>query len=201
MKRIVLTGGIATGKSSFLSRLEELSPGLGIFDCDRAVHDLLTEDEVLHKLRALFGDPVFDGEILNRAALRRVVLADESCRRRLEALLHPRVWTRCESSFAAYRAAHPEEEGIFIADVPLFYETDGSYPNDMVAVVATTRMTQENRLRCRSNYSLGEMRAMLAAQWPIEKKVRLADVVIWNESPIGRLQDQAQLFLQLVRER
>lgn len=200
MKRIVLTGGIATGKSSFMTRLHALRPEMGVFDCDRSVHQLLTEPEVLHKLRALFGDHVFEGEMLSRSALRRVVLADESCRRQLEALLHPRVRACCEASFEEYRKADREGEGLFIADVPLFFETNGSYPKDMVAVVATTRVTQETRLLQRSSYTDAEARALIEAQWPIDEKARLADVLIWNEGPIGRLDDQALLFSQLLRE-
>jgi dephospho-CoA kinase len=67
-------------------------------------------------------------------------------------------------------------------------------------VVATTRVTQETRLLQRSSYTDAEARALIEAQWPIDEKARLADVLIWNEGPIGRLDDQALLFSQLLRE-
>ncbi len=195
MTRLVVTGGIATGKSTFLERLKAKRPEIGHFDCDQAVHQLLTEPQVVARLRKLFGDAVFEGESLNRAALRRVVFADESCRRQLEALLHPLVRSRCEACFAEYSVKRPE--GLFIADVPLYFETNGSYPNDMVATVATTRTMQEQRLMRRSHLSRGDACAVIEAQLPIEEKVRLADVLIWNEGPVERLDDQAELFLRL----
>lgn len=196
--RLVVTGGVATGKSSFLQRLARRSSDLGLFDCDEAVHQLLTERPVLTTLRAWFGDSVFDGEILDRSALRQVVFADESCRRQLETLLHPKVRSRCEECFADYAAKHPR--GLFIADVPLYFETHGSFPNDMVAVVATTPMTQEKRLRQRSHVTQAEAEAIIRAQMPIGEKVCLADVLIWNEGPIARLDDQTTLFLNLFPE-
>lgn len=194
IRRIVVTGGIATGKSTFLDRLMPCQPRWGHFDCDRAVHQLLTEAPVLATLRQRFGDVIFDGEALNRSALRQLVFADEACRRRLEDLLHPLVRTRCEEDFAAYAAEHPE--GLFIVDVPLYFETHGSYPNELVAVVATTRMTQEKRLQERSRWTPEEMAAAISAQLPIEEKVRLADTVIWNEGPVERLDEQVGLFIK-----
>ena len=198
MIRLVLTGGIATGKSSFLERVAAKDPGVGVFDCDGAVDQLLTEPQVLARVRALFGDRVFSGgEVLDRSALRRVVFAEESCRRQLEALLHPQVRSRCEKRFSQYAAEYPE--GLFVADVPLYYETDGSYPNDMVAVVATSNAMQRQRLRHRSRLSTAEAESMIQAQIPIEEKVLGADLLIWNEGPLERLDDQAELFLERLR--
>ena len=168
--RLVLTGGVATGKSRFLSNLTDAFPNTGVYDCDQAVHQLLTEAPVMTRLRELFGDAIFrDGE-LNRAALRQIVFAEESHRRQLEGLLHPLVRTRCEERFAEHAAKH--SEGLFVADVPLYFETNGVYPNDLVAVVATTRPTQTRRLMKRSQLSETEAEAIIEAQMPIEEKIR-----------------------------
>jgi dephospho-CoA kinase len=192
MTRLILTGGIATGKSSFLGRVIESRPSFGVFDCDQAVHHLLTERPILARIHQLFGDRVFDDEVLNRSAMRQVVFADESYRRQLEDLLHPQVRIRCEECFVDYSSEHPE--GLFIADVPLYFETHGAYPNDMVAVVATTRLTQQKRLMLRSQLLQSEAESIIQAQMPIEEKVQRADLLVWNESPIDRLDDQVALF-------
>ena len=191
--RVVVTGGIATGKSTFIKEIQRLMPEVGLYDCDAAVHQLLTEAPVMARLRELFGAQIFTDHVLNRSALRQVVFADESCRRQLEDLIHPLVRSRCEEHFASFAAEHPE--GLFIADVPLFFETHGAYPNDQVAVVATTDATQKRRLMERSQLSSQAADSMIAAQWPIEKKVLLGDVLIWNECPLPCLRAQAELFL------
>lgn len=192
--RLVLTGGIATGKSSFLKLLCAKRPEMGLYDCDASVHQLLTEAPVLARLRSIFGDSIFTDEVLDRSALRQVVFADESHRRQLESLLHPLVRARAEESFAAYSAEHAE--GLFITDVPLYFETHGAYPNDLVAVVATTRATQKRRLMERSKLTSPDAEAILEAQLPIGEKALLSDVLIWNEGPRERLNDQVDHFLR-----
>ncbi len=191
--RVVVSGGIATGKSTFLRQIQTLLPEVGVFDCDAAVHQLLTEGPVMARLRALFGAPIFTNNVLNRSVLRQVVFADESCRRQLEDLIHPLVRSRCEEHFASYAAKR--SEGLFIADVPLYFETHGAYPNDLVAVVATTRATQKRRLMQRSQLSSESADSIIRAQWPIEEKVLLGDVLVWNECPIHCLSAQTELFL------
>lgn len=193
MNRLVVTGGIATGKSSFLRCVKTLRPDVIVFDCDAAVHQLLTEREVLAKIRLLFGNAVFVGDALDRAALRQRVFADKSQRETLESLLHPLVRERGEQSFA--NAVSEQPQGLFIADVPLYYETHATYPNEMVVVVATTRTTQRDRLMRRSQFSAQEAEAIMDAQLPIDEKGRRADVLIWNEGPLDRLEEQARIFL------
>lgn len=194
---LVVTGGIATGKSSWLTALLALAPDIGHFDCDKAVHELLTERQILESLRQLFGDGVFDpdDQSLNRSALRQLVFDDEACRRDLEGVLHPAVRARFEQARAGFLAQAPH--GVFIADVPLFYETAASYPHDLVVVVATTPETQRQRLRQRQP-GLGHETAqsIIHAQKPITEKVRHADLVVWNEGPPARLHEQAADFVK-----
>ncbi|MDF1784872.1 MAG: dephospho-CoA kinase [Verrucomicrobiales bacterium] len=193
LHRVVVTGGIATGKSTLIEEIQARIPEVGIYDCDKAVHQLLTEEPVMARLRGLFGAQIFADSVLNRSALRQLVFADESCRRQLEDLIHPLVRSRCEEHFVSYAAERTE--GLFIADVPLYFETHGAYPNDLVAVVATTRATQKRRLMQRSQLSSEAAESIISAQWPIEKKVFLGDVLIWNECPLHCLSAQAELFL------
>lgn len=194
---LIVTGGIATGKSTWSEELRRLAPNAGYFDCDKAVHDLLTEPKILESLWGLFSERVFDpeGRSLNRSALRKLVFNDDASRRDLEGVLHPAVRRRFEDERLSYFKTTPQ--GIFIADVPLFYETKAAYPHDLVVVVATTPETQLRRLMTRRS-DLGEQEALsiIHAQIPIMQKTLLADVVAWNEGPQQRLVDQVILFLR-----
>src|SRR5262245_32573643 len=100
---IGITGGIATGKSSFARNLHKRVGGR-LFDADRAAHELTEKDpEVRQSLRVEFGEAIFfaTGE-LNRAALRGIIFAETKKKRALEQILHPRIrrqWaTEAESS-------------------------------------------------------------------------------------------------------
>ncbi len=193
---LVVTGGIATGKSTWRKLVQGLCPRVGQFDCDKAVHDLLTDREILESLKLLFGEKIFDseGRSLNRTALRRLVFSDEASRRALEGILHPAVRKSFEEKRSSYFTTAPQ--GIFIADVPLFYETKATYPHDLVVVVATTPETQLRRLSRRTDLGESEALSIIHAQKPIMQKALLADVVAWNEGPQGRLEEQVALLLE-----
>ena len=59
MPAIGITGGIATGKSTFVECLSELLPGATFFNADTAVHALLDRPEVQKQIRRKFGARVF----------------------------------------------------------------------------------------------------------------------------------------------
>ena len=141
---IGVTGGIATGKSSFCGILRRLRPRAIFFDADQAARDLTTNTpEVLAEIRREFGDAVFveTGE-LNRAALRSIVFGDAARKAALENILHPRIRQNWRAQSEPLRGA-PE---LFVADIPLLYETGGETLCDRVVVVTCTPEIQLERL-------------------------------------------------------
>ncbi|MBA3386133.1 MAG: dephospho-CoA kinase, partial [Chthoniobacterales bacterium] len=93
MSVICITGGIATGKSSFSDNLRALLPAATFFDADRAARELTRDDaEVQALIREIFGAGIYSAEgDLNRAELRAIVFADPEKKRALEQILHPRI--------------------------------------------------------------------------------------------------------------
>ena len=147
-----ITGGVATGKSSFVRALLKHAPA-ELFDADRCVHQLLAEDLTVHSaLRNAFGPSVFgeDGS-LDRAALRELVFNDDPARRRLEAILHPRVREQWTAQADASRRAGTR----LYVDIPLLYETGGEADVDRVIVVACSPETQRERLRVQRGLAIG----------------------------------------------
>jgi len=195
MRVMVLTGGIASGKSTVCRLLREFLPGMVIFDCDAAVHRLLENNvEVAATVSAEFGADALDthGRV-DRDFLRGKVFAEEPARLRLEAILHPRVRQECLDSLerAATRGAE-----LFVADVPLFYEKGFDIGQTKVIVVASSRSTQIQRLKARSGFDDPMIEAILAAQLPIQEKISRGDVVFWNEGPPVALRSQVRRFSQ-----
>ena len=98
MPAIGITGGISTGKTTFVECLRELLPVATFFDADEAAHALLNRPEVQKQIRREFGARAFStaGD-LNRTKLRAIVFADANKKRALERILHPRIrrqWER-----------------------------------------------------------------------------------------------------------
>ena len=197
MVRAALTGGIATGKTYVRLRLE----GLGVPTVDA---DVLARAAVepgtpgAAALRARFGAAMVrpDGSV-DRAALGRVVFADPAARRDLEAIVHPVVYAAIRDWFAALAPDVP----IAVADIPLLYETGREADFDEVLVVACPAPEQVRRLAARDGLSEPEALARLAAQWPIEKKVRRADAVIWTTGTFAETDAQVDRLVAAWRER
>lgn len=159
------------------------------FDCDAAVHGIMMEPEWVQRLAAAFGEEVVTPEGgIDRRQLRERVFADKSQRERLEKLLHPEVRSRCERAQEA--AAAQAGCRLFVAEVPLLYESEFDVPRDYEIVVATSPATQRARLRALRGLDDEMSERILAAQWPIMDKVRCAHLVIWNEGSIPCLKRQ-----------
>jgi len=192
-----ITGGVATGKSSFVrALLTHLA--VELFDADRCVHELLAGDpRLLAEIEAAFGTRALQPSgSLDRAALREIVFRDPSARSRLEALIHPRVRARWQPLAASARSSG----ALHLFDIPLLYETGIEREFDRVLVVACSPQTQRVRLRDNRSLAPGVIEGMIAAQSDLQAKVARADHVIWNDGSPAALEAQAALFAAYLRE-
>jgi dephospho-CoA kinase len=175
VKRVGLTGGIATGKSHVRAVFEAL--GVPTIDADVLAHEAVAPGTTgFEAVKARFGPDVVDARgAIDRRKLGNLVFADAQARKDLEAIIHPGVVAAIEHWFASLDAhAHP----FAIADVPLLYEAGRERDYDIVVVTACELPTQIRRVMARDGISEGEARQRVAAQLPIEEKVRRADHVI-----------------------
>lgn len=195
MRVMALTGGIASGKTTFCRLLSEQLPDAVIFDCDKAVHQLLdSNEEVAEQVAVAFGQDALDeGGKIKRAFLRERVFGDDAARATLEAILHPRVRQEC-LDFLEQAATRGAE--LFVADVPLLFEKGFDFGQTQVLVVASSRSTQIQRLKARNGFDDSLIESILAAQLPIQEKMSRADVVFWNEGPPAVLKFQIRRFVQ-----
>jgi dephospho-CoA kinase len=197
MPAIGITGGIATGKSSFLACLRELAPQARFFDADIAARELADRDpEVRGLIGKEFGPAVYSSEGLNRGAVRAIVFADAAKKRALEQILHPRI--RRQWSLEA--EGHRNSTELFFADIPLLYETGGETLCDRVVVVACSPSLQRERLVARMNISRDEAQQMIDAQISLMEKVGRADHVVWNNGGRDGLKAQARMLVDLWKD-
>ncbi|MCP5560224.1 MAG: dephospho-CoA kinase [Verrucomicrobiaceae bacterium] len=193
MRRWVITGGLACGKSSVTELLRHYVPEAAMFSCDAAVHELLDKPEVGAQIGKTFGAGVLaaNGIAVNRDALRAVVFESEEKRLALESILHPLVLGNLERSALA---AAGTGRNLFVAEVPLYYEIGESVPADLVITVACSRELQKRRMKERRRLDDATCEQMLATQWPVEVKIDKADVVLWNDGERNALEDQVLLL-------
>jgi dephospho-CoA kinase len=193
-----ITGGIATGKSTFVASLRRyLSAEL--FDADQCAHDLLAHDDAVQTaVRTVFGSEIFDREGRpDRAVLRQLVFDDPAKRRELEHILHPAIRDRW---MALARNAAGSSHWLCV-DIPLLYETGAARHFDAVIVVACAPTTQRARLQHQRHLPEDLAEKILAAQLDLATKIAQADHLIWNDSTPSCLDRQAGLLACWLQQR
>lgn len=183
MLRVVLTGGIASGKSAASAIFEDL--GIAVIDADKVSRELVQPGEpALQSIVDHFGNELLDGNgRLDRAALRKRVFADDEERKVLQDILHPRIRERM------LRIAEQAHSPYVILVVPLLVETDNDYRADRVLLIDAPQSLQLQRLQARDGCSEQQARQILAAQASREQRLAAADDVVSNDGDSSHLAD------------
>ena len=190
-RRIGLTGGIASGKSSVAALLEKR--GCPVLDADLYARESLAPGTSASKaVVARYGKRVEkDGTSeIDRAGLAAIVFNDPNERSWLEQLVHPIVQRRFDDALRSLPDAP-----IVILMIPLLFEAGLEKWCSEIWVVRCTALQQRERLMTRNNCTEAEATQRIAAQWPIDIKVQRADSVINNSGRIDDLHDQLDALI------
>jgi len=190
VRLVGLTGGIATGKSTFARLLRER--GLPVVDADELSRAAARTRPVLDAIAREFGAAYLlpDGQ-LDRKKMGSLVFGDEGARQRLEAIMHPAIRSSLYAETARLAAeGHP----LAVYDTPLLYEAAIGDQVECVVVVYAPRIEQIERVVRRDGLTWAEAQARLAAQMDIEEKARRADAVIDNSGAPDTLPFKAELL-------
>jgi dephospho-CoA kinase len=192
--RIGLTGGIASGKSTVAQLFA--GHGVPVIDLDLVAREVVAPGEpALAAIVAEFGPDVLDAAgQLDRASLRARVFQDPAERKRLEALLHPRILE------AAVRHAETAGGPYQVIVAPLLVEFGLTGWVDRVLVVDCPAETQLQRLLARDGGDETLARAILATQASREQRLAAADDVIVNDGPPERLAEAVAALDAVYRE-
>lgn len=182
MLRIGLTGGIGSGKSEVSRRLA--AHGALVIDADVLAREVVEPGTPgLAEVVEAFGTGVLaDDGSLDRATLGAQVFGDDAGRRRLEAIIHPRVRARAAEIEAA---AGPD--AVVVHDIPLLVETGQSDAFDGVIVVDVPIEVQLERLVGGRAMAEAEARSRIAAQASREQRAGAADWIVDNTGSLADL--------------
>ena len=189
---IVLTGGIATGKSTVANLLKLF--GFHVIDADQIAHQVL--DAQSEQIAKLFGPQyVQDGKVL-RKKLGALIFHNSEERKKLEHLLHPKI----KEEIIRQAKAQERFKVPYFIDIPLFYETK-NYDLSPVVVVYAPKELQLERLTKRERLPRHEALRRIELQIDIEQKRQMADFVIDNSKDLKHLQKEVENFVQTVKDR
>lgn len=180
--RVGLTGGVASGKSTVSALLAEL--GAVVIDADLLAREVVAlGTEGLAAVAETFGSAVLtDDGALDRPALGAIVFADEEARRRLEAIIHPRVRAR-----AAEIESTAPEGAVVVHDIPLLTETGQASGFDAVIVVDVPTELQVDRMIRLRGMAVADARARIDAQASRAERRAIATYVIDNTGTLDDL--------------
>jgi len=196
---VVLTGGIAAGKTAVSDRFRRL--GVPIIDTDRIAHEIVEPGQpALQQIIEVFGRDYADGSgRLDRRKMRETIFADPAAKARLEGVLHPLIATE------ALRRVTEAEYSYCMLVIPLYTESARWRWIDRVLVVDVAESVQLERVMKRDGVSRDHAEAIIAAQVDRQQRLALADDVVDNSGSLedldGQVAELHQKYLELAANR
>jgi dephospho-CoA kinase len=196
MKRIGLTGGIASGKSWVASQLRELN--FRVLDADLLGHRLIEPGEAAHEdVVREFGRQILrEDNSVDRKKLGAIVFADPKKLARLNAILHPRIEEATNAQFAKW-SAEGVTDAVFV-EAALLVEAGMHERLDGLVVVWCRPEDQITRL-CARGLSEEEARHRVALQMPNEEKLKYATYKIDTSGTMQYTQEQVAALAKTLR--
>ena len=181
MLRVGVTGGIGSGKTALTDWLS--TQGIVIVDADLAARVIVEPGQpALAEIAAQFGQEYLlpDGQ-LDRAALRKLVFADDAKRRTLESITHPRIRDELTRQMAAAQSPY------VVLSSPLLLESGQSEMVDLSVVVDVPEAVQIERTMARDQNDRALVEQIMAAQLDRATRISRADIVIDNSGSLEAL--------------
>ena len=194
---IGVTGGIGSGKSTVCGCFAAL--GRLVLNADDIARRLTENDAAVRQaIRAGFGESVFraDGS-LDRAGLARVAFASAEGIARLNMIIHPRVFEEIDTALAG--ESRERKMPFVVIEAALVYESGMDEWLDRVVVVDAPENVRIDRVITRDKTTNDEVRRRIAAQWPVQEKLRWADFVIVNDRNGVALDAKVRLIDNIIR--
>ena len=197
MKKVGLTGGIGSGKSTVARMLG--GADFAVVDADQVARDIMTPGSpVLEEVAAAFGaDLIGDDGALDRGELARRAFATTWDTQRLNAITHPAIRAESERRFAA---AEEAGEQAVIYDMPLLVDLGLNQDMDLTVVVDVDKEERIRRLVDKRGLDEADARARMAQQIDDATRLAAADVVIDNNGPLDALEPQVAALIKKIKD-
>lgn len=215
---IVITGGIASGKSTCIKMLQEW--GFSVVCADSIAHQVLEENA--DKLVKIFGEKIlldFDLSAkstpksfqnsqpkINRKELGKIIFADDKKRKLLESITHPQIHAKIYAKAQelektlSQTSQNNEQKKYYFLDIPLFFEGGGKarYNARFSLSIITTKALQLERILRRDLLSLEQAQQRINSQMPSVEKMQKSDFVLFNNATLEELESSLKDFIEML---
>lgn len=172
-KIIGLTGGIGSGKTTIAN--EFLALGIPVYIADDEARKLMQSAKVIDSIRSVFGDAIFENDILNREKLAGIVFSDPEKLEKLNAIVHPAV----KKHFDEWLLNHKDAPFV-IYEAAILFESGGYKKCDLIISVVAPLETRIQRVMDRDKTTREQVLKRINMQWNDEKRISKSDFVIKN---------------------
>lgn len=196
MRVFGLTGGIGTGKSTVAGLLR--ARGVPVIDADQVAREVVAPgSDGLAAIVEAFGPGALNADgSLDRPAMRARIMADASARATLEAITHPRIGARIGEQLAELAQSGCTLAGV---EAALMVETGTAARYERLVVVNAPPEVQLARVVARDHVTPEQAASVLAAQWPMARKLALAHHVVQNDGGLDALAREVDQLLTELR--
>lgn len=188
--RIVITGLIASGKSTVADILKE--KGYYLISADEVNRDLIKKggkNYIAIKNEPIFA-PAFDGDFLDKKKLAEIIFNDKEKMERLNEISHTNIIGGINEM-----VENSKEDKVFI-EVPLFFKIKDRFPHDLVVLVTASREVQIKRLMARDNIDYNFALKKIESQDELEEMKKQSDIIIDNSGDIESLRRQIEKIIK-----
>jgi dephospho-CoA kinase len=188
LRKIAITGGIASGKTTVCQFFKEL--GAFVVNADAIVHQLLNPNTDLgQRIIQRFGFELLENGTISREKLGIKVFHDPKSLTELEELLHPAVFQRIEELYR--EACQTHQFTAFVVEIPLLFETRSEPFYDVVVAVLASDFIAQKRFE-KSGFPPSEYALRMNRQMAPQKKAEEATYVLYNNGSLDELRAQVK---------
>ena len=174
-KIIGLTGGIGSGKSTIANFFKEF--GLPVYIADDEAKRIMNTQYIINQIKHVFGNAIFDNEILDRSKLAAIVFNDPDQLSKLNGIIHPAV----KKDFNEWLIKHNEYSHI-VYEAAILFESGRYKDCDIVITVSAPEKTRIDRVVKRDNTTTEQVLSRIKMQWKDEERESKSDFIIPNEN-------------------
>lgn len=193
MKKIAITGGIASGKTTVCRILKK--HGACTLNSDQIIHHLISKDPPsINEIVTLLGSKVLTDEKIDRKKVAEIVFNDSEKLEALEKILHPKLFVEIDREYNCAKGNNTCK--FFVVEMPLIQEIGKEKNFDAVVAV----LSPENKALSRylkEGFSKEMYDKRMKRQWDVNKKAKNADYVILNDGTIDELENN---LLEMMKE-
>ncbi|KQX15487.1 dephospho-CoA kinase [Flavobacterium sp. Root420] len=172
-KVIGLTGGIGSGKTTIANYFAEM--GVPVYIADNGSRAVMQLDHVIKEVKNVFGEIVFENDILNRAKLAEIVFNDKEKLAKLNAIVHPAV----KRDFEVWLLQHKNYEYV-IYEAAILFESGRYKECDFIITVTAPEEIRIDRVLNRDNTTRSQVLSRMQMQWKDEDRISKSNFVINN---------------------